>query len=83
MAEFYDPMLYMSTPDRPNTMGVVVELKEKVDGNVLRNVVESLRVRHSSICPTSWDFPSIARAFACQETIYRSPRREIRLPVWT
>ena len=45
MAEFYDPMLYMSTPDRPNTMGVVVELKEKVDDNVLRDVVESLRVR--------------------------------------
>ena len=45
MAEFYDPMLYMSTPDRPNTMGVVVELKEMVDGNVLRDVVESLRVR--------------------------------------
>lgn len=45
MAEFYDPMLYMSTPERPNTMGVVVGLKEKVDGNVLRNVVESLRVR--------------------------------------
>ncbi|MEE3493031.1 hypothetical protein [Ruminococcus sp.] len=45
MSEFYDPMLYMSTPEHPNTMSVVVELKEAIDGTILREVVEELRVR--------------------------------------
>ena len=45
MAEFYEPMLYMSTPEHPNTMGVCIVLKESVDGEILRNAVEDLRVR--------------------------------------
>ena len=40
MKEFYEPMLYMSTPDHPNTMGMLVVLKESVDGELLRTVVE-------------------------------------------
>ena len=43
MAEYYEPMLYMSTPDNPNTMGASVTLKEAVDGDILRSVVEELR----------------------------------------
>ena len=45
MKEFYEPMLYMSTPDHPNTMGALVGLKEPVDGDILRGVVEELRAR--------------------------------------
>ena len=45
MKEFYEPMLYLSTPDHPNTMGVLVTLKEAVDGDILRAVVEELRAR--------------------------------------
>ena len=45
MAEFYEPMLYMSTPEHPNTMGVCIVLKESVDGEILRNAVEDLRAR--------------------------------------
>jgi hypothetical protein len=35
----------MSTPDHPNTMGVVVVLKEPVDGELLSSVVGELRER--------------------------------------
>jgi len=45
LKEFYEPMLYLSTPDHPNTMGVLIVLKESVDGDILRGVVEELRVR--------------------------------------
>ena len=45
MKEFYEPMLFLSTPDHPNTMGALVVLKEAVDGEILRNVVEDLRPR--------------------------------------
>ena len=45
MAEFYDPMLYLSTPAYPNTMGALVVLKEPVDGDILRDVAENLRTR--------------------------------------
>lgn len=45
MKEFYEPMLYMSTPDHPNTMGVSVHLKEPVDHGILEGVVEDLRAR--------------------------------------
>lgn len=47
MKEFFEPMLYISTPDHPNTMGVPVALKEPVDGNTLYDVVEELRERFS------------------------------------
>ncbi len=45
MKEFFEPMLYISTPDHPNTMGVLVALKEPVDGGILCGVAEELRER--------------------------------------
>ena len=45
MKEFYEPMLYMSTPNHPNTMGMLIVLKEAVDGEILKSAVEELRVR--------------------------------------
>lgn len=33
MKEFYEPMLYLSTPEHPNTMGVLVTLEERNDFN--------------------------------------------------
>ena len=39
MKEFFEPMLFLSTPDHPNTMGAVAVLKEEVDGEILRDVV--------------------------------------------
>lgn len=45
MAEFYEPSLYLSTPENPNTMGVMLKLTEPVDGDILRDVVEQLRER--------------------------------------
>ncbi len=45
MKEFYEPMLYMSTPEHPNTMAIQITLKEPVDGEILQSVVEELRVR--------------------------------------
>ena len=45
MSEYYDPTLYLSTPEFPNTMGMEVILKENVDGCILSEAVESLRER--------------------------------------
>ena len=45
MKEFFEPMLYLSTPEHPNTMSVIAELKEPIDGAILSDVVEELRVR--------------------------------------
>ena len=45
MKEFYEPMLYLSTPEHPNTMGIAVTLKEPVDGDILQSVVEELSAR--------------------------------------
>ncbi len=45
MAKYYEPMIYMCTPENPNTMGACVVLKEPVDGDVLSEVVEELRQR--------------------------------------
>ena len=45
MIEYYEPMLYLSTPEHPNTMGVLAVLTEAVDGELLRDVVEELRTR--------------------------------------
>ena len=45
MAEYYEPMLYMSSPEHSHTMGVEVDLKEDVDGRILNDVVEALRER--------------------------------------
>ena len=43
--EYYDPMLFMSSPQCPFMMGLEAVLTESVDGDVLREVVESLRER--------------------------------------
>lgn len=45
MSEYYDPMLYLSTPEYPNTMGLEAVLKEEVDGGILSEAVEALRER--------------------------------------
>lgn len=45
MAEFYDPNLFLSTPENPNTMGAVFKFKEEVDGEIMTEVVERLRER--------------------------------------
>ena len=45
MKEFYEPILYLSTPEHPNTMGAICVLKQPVDGDILRDAVESLRER--------------------------------------
>ena len=45
MKEFYEPMLYLSTPEHPNTMGALFVLKQPVDGDILREAVEGLRAR--------------------------------------
>lgn len=50
MKEFYEPMLYLSAPDHPNTMGALVGLKEPVDGDILRGVVEELRAISLLLC---------------------------------
>ena len=39
MAEFYDPNLFLSTPENPNTMGAVFKFKEEVDGEIMTEVV--------------------------------------------
>lgn len=45
MKEFHEPMLYLSSPEHPNTMSMVVELAEPVDGDILREVADELRTR--------------------------------------
>ena len=45
MPEFYEPVLNLSDPEHHSTMGVILSLKDPVDGNVLRSAVEKLRVR--------------------------------------
>ena len=45
MSEFYEPNLFLSTPEHPNTMGVMLKLTKPVDGDILRDVVEQLRDR--------------------------------------
>lgn len=45
MSKFYEPMLYAASKAHPTVMGVLVVLKEEVDGSILREAVEELRVR--------------------------------------
>ena len=45
MKEFYEPMLYISTPEHPNTMCVITRLKEPIDGDILQSVIQELSVR--------------------------------------
>ena len=45
MPEYYDPRLDLSSPEKFITMGVIVSLNDPVDGEILRSVIEELRVR--------------------------------------
>ena len=45
MLEYYEPRLNLTSPDELNIMGIVVSLQEPVNGEILRAVVEELRVR--------------------------------------
>ena len=43
--QYYDPLLYTSTSEHPNTMCITVTLTKPVDGGVLRQAVEACRER--------------------------------------
>lgn len=43
--QYYDPILYMSTEENPNTMGITATLTEPVDGKILQFAIEYLRER--------------------------------------
>jgi hypothetical protein len=45
MSNYYEPHLFLSTPEHPNTMGVMLKLSKPVDGKILRDTVERLRER--------------------------------------
>ncbi len=45
MLEFYEPHLDFSVPEHQNIMGVILSLRDPVDGEILRCVVEEMRVR--------------------------------------
>ena len=44
MLEYYEPRLNLAVPEELNIMGIVVSLQEPVDGELLRGVVEELRL---------------------------------------
>ena len=45
MLEYYEPRLNLSSPEHFIAMGVIISLDDPVDGEILRAVVEELRVR--------------------------------------
>ena len=45
MSEYYDPILYISSKEYPNTMRFEAVLKEEVDGRILSEVAQVLRER--------------------------------------
>ena len=45
MLEYYEPRLDLTSPEHADIMGVTVSLKHPVEGEILRSVVEELRVR--------------------------------------
>ena len=45
MSEYYDPMLFLSSPGTANTMGCTVTLHDTIDGGLLADAAESLRER--------------------------------------
>lgn len=45
MKNYYDPMLFASTPEHPGIAGAVVVLKEDIDEMILQKAVERLRDR--------------------------------------
>ena len=92
MAEFYEPMLYLSTPEHPNTMGVVAQLKEPIDGEILRNVVEELSARFpyfyvkavvegNDVCPKPNSLPMTVRN-TWDLISFHSPESNYHLAAW-
>ena len=51
MLEYYDSYLDLSWPEHSNTMGVILYLHDPVDGEILRSVVEELRVKYLILFP--------------------------------
>jgi len=45
MLKYYEPHLDFSSPEQVNIMGVIVSLTQPVDGEILRSVIEELRIR--------------------------------------
>ena len=45
MLKYYEPRLDLSSPEQLNIMGIIVSLNDQVDGEILRTVVEELRIR--------------------------------------
>ena len=45
MLEFYEPLLNLSDPEHHNTMGVILSLRDPVNGDILRYAVEAMRAR--------------------------------------
>jgi hypothetical protein len=45
MLEFYEPFLDFSMPEHQNILGVILSLRDPVDGEILRRAVEEMRVR--------------------------------------
>ena len=45
MTEFYEPHLDFSVPEHQSIMGVILSLRDPVDGEILRWAVEEMRVR--------------------------------------
>ena len=45
MLEFFEPVLNLSDPERHNTMGAILLLRDPVDGDILRWAVEKMRAR--------------------------------------
>ena len=43
--EYYEPRLHLSSSEFHNIIGIIVSLKDPVDGELLRTVIEELRVR--------------------------------------
>ena len=45
MPEFYEPLLDFSVPEHQSTLGIILSLRDPVDGEILRCAVEEMRVR--------------------------------------
>ena len=57
MLEFYEPILNLNDPEQHNTMGIILSLRDPVNGEILRSAVEKLRCR----------FPYFYVKAACRE----------------
>lgn len=45
MREYYEPLLDLSDPGHQNIMGMILSLRDPVDGEILRSAVEEMRAR--------------------------------------